>query len=182
MIDVQPSKIENHPTLRNFISNIASGNHSKCKQQSKEHQTTFLCILKFVGLCTIFNCVEKNRVYPTHSSCFYVIIRKRKTEGRNSPPHPHYWESPRMTELQWGKQCWKSSWLENPRPVLALQLVIKFSILLLNTVPCRRRLSKQNKVSLLACPAYAAVFQRQGCHTSHAGACKTKPAFFRQTQ
>lgn len=65
----------------------------------------------------------------------------------------------------------KIVWLENPRPVLSLRLVINFSILLLNTAPCRRWLWKQNTVSLL--PAQPVLQSSRG---KAAHACKTKPA------
>lgn len=133
VIDVQASKIENNPALCNFIPNIASWKISKWKRQSKEHQTTFSRILKCVGLCTVLKCVDKNSISMAHASTWLFIKAKLK---EFSIPIP-------ITERasRW-QSCSKESSAENR--LTSLQLGIQFPILLCNTVPCRRRLSKQN--------------------------------------
>lgn len=162
VIDVQASKIETNPALRNFIHNMASWKISKWKRQSKEHQTTFSRILKCVGLCTVFKCVDKNSISMAHASTWLFIKAKLKEFSIPTP----------ITERasRW-QSCSKESSAENR--LTSLQLGIQFPVLLRNTVPCRRRLSKQNAVSLL--PAQPLLPSSRGKAVTHLMQVPAKP-------
>lgn len=174
-------KNRKYPTLHNFIYTIPPWNHSKCKQQSKEHQTAFPYTLKCVGLCTIYKCVDKKEYFQHIAHASMWLLVKAKLNSSPAPAHPHYWKSLLMTELQWGEQCWKIIWLENPRPVLSLQLVIQLSTLLINTTLWNMTLKTEQGLAAV-CPPPLAVFQKQGCHRPCTGACTAKPVLFRQTR